>query len=1005
MSSPQLNLYLLGPFEARSRNGTPIQLKLKAARVLLSWLALRPNQRGSRDEIAALLWGERSESQAHQSLRQTLAVLRRSIVDQAGEVLEVDRETVAFAAHAVQSDVALLQAVGQDSAIDQLEQAVAQYKGEFLEGLSVRDPLTGQWLHEQRAEIRTTVTKRFEWLLAAYAKAGLYEKAEPIASRLMGLDPLAEEAHRALIRVYLAEGKWALAVRQYQRCQEILARELSVEPSDETKALLRSAGESSASRPGEPGKPVMRDKQIARTQSLSRPMSALVGRDKEMEEILSRLRRYRLVTLTGSGGVGKTRMAIEIGLKLEGEFADGVCLVELASISDPELVGEALCTALAVPVASDRPALESAIAHLHQNQMLLLIDNCEHLASASANLVENILRACSSVSILVTSRESLSVAGESLYRVPSLTYPIHVDAISSSAARGYSAVQLFVDRAAAIVEDFALDDANAPAVASICSQVEGIPLAIELAVGRLKMMRPEWLATNLNASFLSLRRSSRVGPLHHQTLRTMLDWSYDLLTGQEQTLLRRLSVFAGGCSLASAMRVAGGEPISEDEVFDLLSSLVEKSLVAADLSEAEPRYRLLETTRKYALEKQQQSGEAGRQHHLAMYLLDRLTDAGEAWPRTPTAVWLSWHEPELDNVRASLDWAFGEEGDAALGVALVGLSIRLWDELSLFRERQRWSEMAALHVDDQTPAATAARLLLARTTNSAHGDQSGFSYADQAVRLFRSADRTLDAAEALTRAGAALLTIKTVDTALPYLEDASRMLEPLGPTKQLASCLRSRGVAAYLGSDATKAQTLIERSMAVCRSVGDSRGIASAQIALAELQFFAGRIDTAIDGIQTMLEGNDHNRRQATLGWSNLASYLLATQKVQQARWAAAESLREARALGWTAAIVRAGEHLALVVALEGQPELAARLLGFAETFYAKGVASREWTEQVTHQRLLAELNKQLPPTRLADLRREGSEWSEQQAAQAAEVAAIGENAPDFTNASDRWTA
>ncbi|MDB5530313.1 MAG: hypothetical protein JWR51_3416 [Devosia sp.] len=1007
MASPQLYLRLLGPFEARLRDGRPVVFELKRARLLLAWLALRPGQRGSREEIAALLWSERSEEQAHQSLRQTLAVIRRTLDDHTGEILRVDREKVAFAADAVQSDVAFLLRLGVDSAAEDLGRAVAEYGGEFLEAMSLRDPVAEEWVHGRRAELRGIATKRFEWLLGAYARAGRHGDAEPVASRLIAIDPLAEEGHRALMRAYLAADNRAMALRQYQRCRDILARDLGVEPAPETKALMRMA---SAPAQNEPRNfPTMLQDQFLgrtdRTHNLPRQMTSLVGRDSETSEVLARLRRYRLVTLTGPGGAGKTRIAMEVGFRLIGAYVDGVWLVELASIADPLLIGEALCSALGVPVAGDRPALESAIAYLHQKQALVIFDNCEHLVTASARLAEALLRTCPSVSILVTSRESLSVAGESLYRVPSLTFPTDTEVMTPSAAIAYSAVELFVNRAAAVIEDFALDEVTAPAVASICKQVDGIPLAIELAVGRLRMMRPEWLAANLSESFLTLRGGARSALPHHQTLRTMLDWSYNLLSPQEQVLLRRLSVFAGGCTLASATQVAGGDPTPEHAVFDLLSSLVEKSLLTADLSEAEPRYRLLETTRRYAMDKQRELGEPGRQRQLAEHLIRRLIEAGESWPTMPTVTWLVRYEPELDNLRASLEWAFGSDGNAVLGVELASHSIRLWDELSLFRERGRWSETAMLHQDENTPPVVAARLCLARTSNSAHGDHSGFSFADQAVQLFRSAGRPLDLGEALARAGAALLTVETIGKSIPYLRDALTVLEPLGPTKPLANCLRSRGVAAYLGGDFATARTLIGRSMAVCRSVGDSHGAASAQIALAELDFGAGDVENAIDDIRRLLDGRDHNRRQATLALGNLAAYLLAAGSVEQAREAAYESLREARALGWPAAIVRAGEDMALVVALSGDPELAARLHGFVSAFYAKGTASRELTEQITNRRLTAELSRRLSPDRLDKLMEEGAGWSEQQAAEAASAAgqvrrpAPADNLADLRNA------
>jgi predicted ATPase/DNA-binding SARP family transcriptional activator len=984
MDAPYLHLRLLGPFGARLHDGRIIPFKLKRARLLLAWLALRRGQSGSREEIGALLWSERSEAQAHQSLRQTLAVIRVALDDMADDILAIDRETVAFAPGAVLSDVAFLLQCGPDSPVTDLERAVRDYGGEFLEGISIHDPLAQDWLQGRRAELRAIATKRFEWLLNAYAQAGRHAEAEPIAARLIEIDPLAEEGHRALIRALLAGGKRALAVRQYQRCRDILMRELSVEPSAETKALMRVAAPDELG----PTTPFLHEQfRTHRAHNLPRQMNALVGRDSELDEVLARLRRYRLVTLTGPGGAGKTRISIEVGFRLIGSFADGIWLVELASIADPQLVGEALCGALGVPVAGDRPAVESAIAYLAQKEALLIFDNCEHLVAPSARLVEALLSACPSIAILASSRESLSVGWESLYRVPSLAFPARSEAISPAAALDYSAVKLFVDRATATIPGFVLDAVTAPAVASICKQVDGIPLAIELAVGRLKMMRPDWLAANLSESFLTLRGAAQVTPPHHRTLQTMLDWSYDLLRPDEQTMLRRLSVFAGGCTLASATRVIGGDPVSGHAMFDLLSSLVEKSLLTADLSEAEPRYRLLETTRRYALDKQRENGEPGRQRELADYLIRRFAEAGESWPATPTVTWLARYEPELDNLRASLEWAFGPDGDKALGVELAGHSIRLWDELSLFRERGRWSETAMAHRGANTPAEIVGRLCLARTTNSAHGDQSGFAFADQAVQLFRSTDRPLDLGEALARAGAALLTPQTIAKSLPYLDDALAVLEPLGSSKPLANCLRSKGVAAYLGGDFAMARTMIGRSMAVCRSVGDSRGTASAQIALAELDFGAGEVENAIDGIRLMLDGRDHNRRQATLGLANLASYLLSAGNVEQAAQAASESLREARALGWPAAIVRASEHLALVAALGGDPDLGARLLGFASAFYAKGTASRELTEQITYQRLTEELTRRLTPYRLNALVEEGASLTEPQAAEAASVA------------------
>jgi predicted ATPase/DNA-binding SARP family transcriptional activator len=969
-----------------------MRLNLKRARLLLAWLALRSSQSGSREEVAALLWSDRGEAQARQSLRQVLASIRGGLGQLTGEIIKVDRENIAIVRGAVDSDVAQLMRVEATSDINELQQVITNYNGEFMEGMTVREPLAQEWLEARRAELREVITTRFEWLLELYSRSERHTDAEPVAQRLLELDPLCEGAHRALIRAYLARGNRPMAARQYQRCRNILAQELSVEPAPETKRLMQLSGEigaesSSAVRTSR-SLPLVSQTRVLH--NLPAQLTSLVGREREVDEILTRLRQYRVVTLTGTGGAGKTRVAADVGARLVGTFADGIWLVELASIADPRLLAEALCRALGVPVANDRPGVESALAFLRHKEALLIFDNCEHLLSACADVAQVVLRTCPSVSLLMTSRERLSLAGESLYRVLGLTFPSDVQAITASDAMSFSAVQLFVERAAAILDSFRLDEETVPAVASICRQVEGIPLAVELAAGRLRMMRADWLAANLGESFLSLRTGNRGTPAHHQTLRAMLDWSYDLLGSDEQALLCRLSVFAGGCTLVSATEVTAGEPVPKHQMFDLLSSLLEKSLLTCDTSQAEPRYRLLEITRRYAMEKQREADEPPREKELTHYLIGLLSKASETWAVTPTTVWLAKYEPELDNLRASLEWAFGRQGDVALGVELAGFSLRLWDELSLFRERSRWTEMAVAQQSQNTSLATRARLLLARTSQSAYGDQLGFSFVDEAVHLLRPTDRALDLGEALMRAGAALLTPDSVAKAEPFLDEALRVLEPLGPNKHMANCLRSKGVAAYFAHDFATARSLVARSLAVCSSVGDSRGFASAQIALAELDLSAGNLENAITGIQRMLHGRDYNHRQLTLGLANLAGYLLAAGHTEKAAEAALESLRQAGSLGWLAALVRAGEHLALVAVLKGADELAARLVGFADAFYANGTASRERTEQVTRERLRQELGRKIAPDRQIILMAEGALWSEQQVLEAAAAAADG---------------
>lgn len=717
---------------------------------------------------------------------------------------------------------------------------------------------------------------------------------------------------------------------------------------------------------------------------LPRPMTSFVGREAERAEIKNRLARYPLVTLIGSGGCGKTRVALQVGFELLDEYRDGIWFLDLAPLSDPSVVAETLCGVIGMPVDGSRTAINSAIGFLREKRALIILDNCEHLVTAVAALTETLVRECPGVSALATSREPLAISGESTFRIPSLPVPAATENLRASAALGYGAIQLFTQRAAAIIDDFTLTDANASAVANICSQVDGIPLAIELAAPRLKMMRPERLAEGLRDRFRMLGTGTRTAIPRHQTLKTLFDWSYNLLDEREQALLRRLSVFAGGWTLDSATFVAMGAPYTEQDLFELLSSLVDKSLVIAELSGPEPRYRLLETTRQYASGKLRESGERGHRRRLATYMVQFYSASDKAWPTMPTQAWRSQFEVELDNLRVSLEWAFGPEGDALIGMELAGWSLRVWDELSLLHEQDRWFSSALAFQQVNLPPAMEARLWLGRTSHSSHGDRTSFAAAERAAALFRECKDPLLLGEALTKAGAATLTPETTLEASPYLDEALSILQPMGPTKQLASCLRSKAVSTYFSRDFPAGRELINQSLAAARAVGDAGGVVNAQIALSELEYAAGSPETATKHTRELINDTLRNRRQLTLGLGNLTSYLLGAGKVEEARLTAFSGLHEARALGWLAAVVRVVEHLALIALLRGDVDRAARLFGFTVAFYAQGSASREYTEQTTYDRLVDVLRRRLSDERRDQLMSEGARWTEQQAIDAA---------------------
>jgi predicted ATPase/DNA-binding winged helix-turn-helix (wHTH) protein len=420
--------------------------------------------------------------------------------------------------------------------------------------------------------------------------------------------------------------------------------------------------------------------------NLLEPVSELIGRDAEVDEILDLSSSHRLVTLTGAGGIGKTRLGFEVARHLLPRFADGVWAIELAPLSDPELVPVTVATALGLELASGTASPLSVANALRSKQLMLVLDNCEHVVDAAAFMAVALLRVNQAARVIATSREPLRAEGEWVYQVPPLAVPAEGSPDDEDTLR-YGAVRLFVDRARAATPSFSPDARAAAAIAGICRRLDGIPLAIELAAARAAAFGIEGVGALLDDRFRLLAGGHRTAMLRHQTLRATLDWSYELLTEPERVVLRRMAIFAGGVTLQAAGAVAADDEIAATEVIDCIANLVAKSLVTADAGAGRVRYRLLETTRAYSLEKLVQAGEldaVARRH--ARRQLD-LFESAEAEAETrPTDEWLADYVPRIDELRAALDWSFSPGGDASIGVALTAAAVPLWMHLSLMEE-------------------------------------------------------------------------------------------------------------------------------------------------------------------------------------------------------------------------------------------------------------------------------------------------------------------------------
>jgi predicted ATPase/DNA-binding winged helix-turn-helix (wHTH) protein len=428
-------------------------------------------------------------------------------------------------------------------------------------------------------------------------------------------------------------------------------------------------------------------------------VARLIGRSTAVERLLDLVSAYRVVTLTGPGGIGKTVLALEVATCLLGEFEDAAWLVELASLSDPDLVPTAVASVLGLRLGGEQISAEAVARAVGDANLLLVLDNCEHVIDAAAELAECVMRFCPRASVLTTSRELLRIDGEHVYRVPPLDVPEAGERDLEQVLR-CGAAELLVARTTALSSDFSPSSDDVPSIAAICGHLDGIPLAIEFAAARAATLGLHQVAAGLSDRFGLLTRGRRTALPRHRTLRAALDWSYDLLSPPERILLCRLSVFAGDFSLDAAGAVAASPEMAPSLIVDGLASLVSKSLVAAQSRDLGTRYRLLETTRAHALEQLDsrcEREELARRH--AEYHRDIFERAEAESERRPTAEWLADYRWQIDNLRAALDWAFSPNGDQSIGVALTAAAAPLWLHLSLLEECRSRVEKALAAVE------------------------------------------------------------------------------------------------------------------------------------------------------------------------------------------------------------------------------------------------------------------------------------------------------------------
>ncbi len=726
--------------------------------------------------------------------------------------------------------------------------------------------------------------------------------------------------------------------------------------------------------------------------------SSFIGRAAELAELAGLLGRRSLVTIVGAGGVGKTRCALRAGRAAAGDFTGGVWLVELAGLRDGGLVAEALCRAIGAVVSAGRPATDVATAFLRGRSALVILDNCEHLLDAACALADALLAHCPGVKILATSRQKLGLDGEAVYPMPSLPVPEQAGAATAEAALQADAVRLFAIRAADAVGGYTLTDEDAADVAGICRRLDGVPMAIELAAARMRMLKPAEIAARLEDVFHLLTGGSKAALPRQQTLRATIDWSYVLLAPLEQMALRRLSVFIDGFSLEGATAVAGGDGIEPADVLDLLTALLDKSLLKPDMSGPVTRYRMAETTRAYAREKHQASGEIGRERRLAEYLAQLYGRAERTWAVMPTDAWLAVFCPDTRNLRAAIAWAFrpaaegGGPEDAALGIELVASAGGIATEMSLQPDIRRWTALAVPHLGDATPPGRAGWLLYWSAQNEpTFGVGEVSPLRRRMIALFRAAGDVVGLSCALRTTGISIARRGDPGgEALAMLTEAVTLLRPLGRNKDLATALAHLGTFHYINGDVAQAVTLNEEALAMRRALGDRTGVAISFLNLAEFAFVGGDAAAALGyAVEAVALARRHTLLEILgLSLCNMANYRQALGDLAGGVAAAREALPLLRAMGKEDHVVLCLENLALAQAMSGDAARAARMLGYTSAYFRRTGQQREPSDALRYEKLTRTLETTLVPERLHDLMAAGAAMTAEDAIMNAEDAA-----------------